>query len=216
MSSFSPVLALVTLLIALTAFLPTLSAQPPPPPPPFRRPDYVFHGYDIQSFAVPGTPRSPFMLINDHNTFVYSVDLARGQHSQTLWVDNQQAIVSVAMNRRGNPIIVQDTPRTFTPWQKPTGMLIFSDQWLPMTFVDFASLNTTVTSWHTNKILIDTNDYTYIMGYNATGNLHRRHLRPPGHQARLVAAGHLPGPAGPIPLEHGLRQQHLPHADEWH
>ena len=108
------------------------------------------------------------MLINDHNPFVYSVELARGQAPQMVWWDPSHTVRSVALTRRGLPLVIQSA--VGGRLSRPAGLQLFDDRWTPTSSVSFASLNTTATSWNLNRVLIDTDDYTHIMGYNATGS----------------------------------------------
>ena len=157
-SSFAATaLSLFSLLLVLTTFLPLLTAQPPPPPPPspYVQPDRIFHGWDIRSFVL--DPRGPYALINDHGSFIHGLDLVRGGREEFFYTNPDRDIQAVSMSRRGNPIVATSQ------------LLIFFDsQWQPRFNVSLRSLDRRVGYWLSASILVDSNDYLYLLGFNAT------------------------------------------------
>ena len=162
MSRLSTFLVLVTLLLTLASFLPSLHAQPPPPPSPFRQPDTLFHGYDIRSFAL--DPAAPFMLINDANTFVHSIDFMHGGRDEMLYFNRDARIRSIAVTRYGRPLVIQSNQRG-----DDASIIFFDDGWRPTSNVSLRSVDPSILFWNTLKVLVDTNDYIYIFGFNNTG-----------------------------------------------
>ena len=159
MASFTATttVSLLALLLTLTTFLPLLTlAQPPPPPPPspYIQPDSVFHGWSIRSFAV--SSQGPYAFINDHGTFVHGLDLSRGARDEYIYVDTTNNIQQVVASRRGNPIVATST-----------ALIFFDDYWVPRYNVSLRSLDSRVLYWLSSSVLVDSNDYLYLLGLSA-------------------------------------------------
>ena len=162
--SLPTLLRFAILLVSLSSFLPSLCAQPPPPPPPpspgFYEPDAAFHGWATQGYAL--DPRGNYILVIDHHTFLHSVDLRDPrQRREQLYTDPAFGLEAVAITRRGLPVVATVRKQ----------LLYFDEQWRPAFNVSLGAIDRRVEYWVAGgQMLVDSNDYLYLLGSNGTGS----------------------------------------------